>query len=210
MNDVGVIIGVASLALTVIVGVLGVLLSVTARHPTLRAGGSVGSRGVISGREIQTASIRIRNEGTVWGIRARRDPAVIANARLRDPTNNQFVGPLLWWRKDGGALDHRCVIEGGREAELIVFAKEAFSQEFFVFDAPDGAGPLAPYLLTFSEHSKDFVVVITDDLGNSTEIPVAAHNHQQIHVHVKPTWSARIRVFKQGNREAWRALTMRP
>jgi len=195
----------------VVLALVSFILGIRVRMPRIIGAGGGSGQIQVPGKDVMASSLQFYNQPNFWGMRIPREPAKIQSARIYDPSLKEYVGPVLRWRRDGTSqLEQRTSIEAGKSAHLYVFAKERFSDEYFIYDSTaldaDLAGPLPKY----TEAKKDFSVVLFDEIGRKYRFAITVRNtDQSVGVGFKLTWHARWEMIREAFRLLWRAFSSR-
>jgi hypothetical protein len=90
-----------------------------------------------------------------------------------------------------------------------LFAKQGTGPEFFVHD-PVVNGRPADQVERFTDPSKEFELVVTDEADREHRFRVVArNNYHVVRVDLTATWRGRVELLCHGLSSIWRALTGR-
>lgn len=136
---------------------------------TVGYGGSV-VRNVLPDRNLVVTCITVRNEPLSGRGKLLRDPAADCTARLFDPENRKFLGNSLQWRDSASGHFHdRVTLASGEHADLCVFVKAEFSNDYYVFYALS-AHTAGPEHLTWVAPDRTRLEVHVTDSTNITHV----------------------------------------
>jgi hypothetical protein len=196
---------------SVVVASVFFILGIRTQRPKLIGGGSGSGTVHVPGKDVMASSLQFNNQPSFLGMKLPREPAKIQSARIYDPSLKEYVGPVLRWRKDGtDQLEQQTSIEAGKSAHLYVFAKERFSDEYFIYASTALNADLASPLPKYTEAKKDFSVVLFDEIGRKYQFDITVRNtDQSVSVVFKLTWRARWEMIREAFRLLWRAFSFR-
>lgn len=143
--------------------IVGFWLGYSSKRPKLEVQGSASGGAPVPNKDVMATSTTVYNRPSFFGLPVNREAAMIVEARIYDPELKEYVGPCLLWRgHDGQELIRECSIGSGRQATIYLFAKERYSEEFFVF-APNKLNDELPKQLTkYKDKKKDFSLMLVD------------------------------------------------
>ena len=204
-------VAILGLILTPLVAVLFFWLGLSQRKPKLIGSGGGSGNIQIPGRDVMATSVSIRNEPTFFGMRAPRDTAQIESARLYDPDLKEYIGPVLVWREEGtNTCVSRVAIESGKQANLYVFGKDRWSQDFFVFSGTALNDPLPERLTVLPRDKRDYEIHLVDTIGRRYKFRITARNgDQSVSASFKLTMHQRLQMISRGLRMIRSAFRVR-
>jgi hypothetical protein len=157
---------IVAIFLGVVVALVFFILGLRAQRPKLISAGGGSGQIQVPGKDVMASSIQVNNQPSFWGMRIPRETAKIDHARIYDPSLKEYVGPVLKWREGGSnQLEQRISIEAGKSAHLYVFAKERFSDEYFIYQSTALNADLVEPFNRYREAKKDFSVHVFDEIG---------------------------------------------
>lgn len=204
-----IILAIIGFLLTIIVALLLFIIQMRSARPKLVTVGSGVERIHVPNQDVMASSVSFENRPTFLGMRVDRGPVKIQSAMLYDLELKEFVGPSLMWREEGSSkLEGQCTIEPGTNRTLYVFAKERFSEEYFVYTASSLDVDYNKTILKFKDRKKNFAIHLTDTIGNRYRFDVVARNgDESVGVRFTLTWDGRIRMIMGALRLLKRAFT---
>lgn len=177
-------------------------LGLSQRKPKLVESGAGSGAIRIPNRDVMASTISIRNEPSIFGMKTPRDAATVESARLYDPEIKEFFGPPLVWRQSGTSqCASQITIESGKHADLLVFAKDRHSREYFVFSGDALDKPLPAHPTVRSHDKRSYEVHLFDSIGRQYRFSIVARNNDQsVDVSFKFTLRNRLRMIARGFR----------
>jgi hypothetical protein len=211
VNSIPDISAIVPFMFSVVVASVFFILGIRVKRPKIIGGGGGSGQIQVPGKDVMASSLQFYNQPSLWGMRIPRETAKIESARIYDPSLKEYVGPVLRWRKDGtDQLEQQTSIEAGKSAHLYVFAKERFSDEYFIYASTALNADLASPLPKYTEAKKDFSVVLFDEIGRKYQFDITVRNtDQSVSVVFKLTWRARWEMIREAFRLLWRAFSFR-
>lgn len=193
--------------ITPLVAFLSFVLGFRARRPRLIAGGS-GSGAV--GTNLSASSLGVTNQPTFFGLKIARETAHVHHARLYDPLDGEYVGPVLKWRVDGSReLSDRTAIAPGKSCALYVFVKERNAREYFILEG-NALDALGERRFHFEDTKHEFAIVITDEIGRDYWIRVTVRQYpESVAIVPKVTLRHRAILLRDAAQFLLRALSLR-
>ncbi|KQV99948.1 hypothetical protein [Rhizobacter sp. Root1221] len=162
------------------IGLASFWLGYSAKRPKLELGG-IGSGGFdVAGKDVMATSFTIHNRPSFFGLPFNRDAATIVEARVYDPDLKEYVGPgLMWLAAEGPEMVRERTIASGRQATVMVLAKERHAEDFFVFASDRRSAELPRQLKKFKEARKDLELRLIDVNRHRYNYRFTARNDDQ-------------------------------